>query len=261
VRLAGKSAIVTGAASGIGMATALRFGREGANVVCVDIQDQQETVAQASIAGVRVLAVRADVSTEEGARRMVEACLEGFGRIDVIFNNAGYAVAKAVVDLSPEDWDRQFAVNVRGVFLGTKAALGPMIAQHGGVIINTASTFGLIGQPRLPAYCSSKAAVIGLTRQVALDYARHGIRCNCVCPGPTYTPNLRGHYGPLEKLDARGQYLLSTVPLGRMARPEEIAAAVLFLSSDEASYVTGTALVVDGGQSVHTGPLWREGES
>ena len=127
--------------------------------------------------------------------------------------------------------------------------------------MNTASTFGLIAQPKLAVYCASKSAVIGLTRQTALDYARYAIRCNCICPGPTRTPNIEKHYGLPDNLTEKGRYLVSTVPMERLAEPSEIAAAVLFLSSDESSFVTGAALVVDGGQSIHTGSVWREFDS
>ncbi|MCC7106197.1 MAG: SDR family oxidoreductase [Chloroflexi bacterium] len=260
MRLANKVAIVTGASSGIGLATATRFVREGASVIVADLREPPEALRSLQTAEARVTYVQTDVTDGGSVRHMADACMEIHGRIDILYNNAGFAIQGPVTELAEASWERVLKTNTTGVFLGCKYVLPHMVARQSGVIVNTASTFGLIGQPNLPAYCASKSAVIGLTRQVALDYARYNIRCNCLCPGPTFTPNIQSHYGNLDALDARGKYLVSTVPLGRMARPEEIAAAVLFLASDEASYVTGSALVVDGGQTIHTGSTWQSAE-
>ncbi len=256
-RLDGKAAVVTGGSSGLGLATVQRLRRDGARVVIADIQDPPEEVRGDPEWDSDVRFVRTDVTNSRDVRHVIDACVDAFGSIDILHNNAGIALADPVTELDEADWERVMRINVFGVFLGCKFAIPRMIDQGGGSIVNTASTFGLIAQPLLSSYCASKAAVVGLTRQVALDYAPYGVRCNCVCPGPTRTPNIERHYGPPEALNERGKYLQSTVPLGRMAMPEEIAAAVAYLASDDASYVTGTALVVDGGQTVHTGPVWE----
>lgn len=253
-RFHGKTALVTGAGSGIGLAVANEFVSEGARVIGVDarLPDLAEKTSDQE----GILWAECDVTVLSEFEEAVSSALDSFGQLDVLVNVAGIAVAGSATELDLDKWDAVLAVNLSGVFIGTKSVLPQMVKQGSGAIINVASTFGLVAQPRFPAYCASKAGVIGLTRQVALDYASAGIRCNCVCPGPTATPNIERHYGPPDEMDARGRYLVSTVPMGRLARPAEIARAILFLASEDASYINGTALAVDGGQSMHTGPVW-----
>jgi NAD(P)-dependent dehydrogenase (short-subunit alcohol dehydrogenase family) len=248
-----KVAIVTGACSGIGLAMTLGLAARGARVVAADIGD---AAAEFEQLGDAVLYVAANVTEPDDHRRVVDECTKAFGRIDALFNNAGVTRAGPIHLMSEENWDLVLDVDLRAVFLGCKAVLPVMIEQGGGAIVNTASTLGTIANHHLGAYTAAKHGVIGLTKQLGLDYGRYGIRTNCICPGPTLTPNVARSYGGSGSLTGRGQYLLDSVPLGRMADPSEIASAAIFLASDEASFVNGATLVVDGGHSVHTGPTW-----
>jgi NAD(P)-dependent dehydrogenase (short-subunit alcohol dehydrogenase family) len=243
-RLAGRVAIVTGAASGIGRAMAERFAAEEASVLLADLAAEAGEAAAAAIGarGGRAAFARTDVTREPEVQTMVEAAVERFGRLDVIVNNAGTGRFVPFDELEPAEWDRIFAVNLRAVYLGCRYAL-PQLRRSGGVILNVASQSGLQSQPMNQPYCASKAGVILLTRSLARELAPEGIRVNCICPGGTDTPLLRAFRRTIRSADSTP----SRPPLGRFARPEEIAAAALFLVSDEASYVTGVALPVDGG--------------
>jgi NAD(P)-dependent dehydrogenase (short-subunit alcohol dehydrogenase family) len=247
--LQGKVALVTGGASGIGRATALLLAAEGAAVAVVDLDERgaRAVARQASDAGGRAIAVECDVSDSPQAKATVERVVSAFGRLDILFNNAGIIHHASVTDTTEEDWDRVMSVNVRSIFLMCKHAVPLMIRAGGGAIVNTASDWGLVGGPRTAAYCASKGAVVQLTRALAIDHGPQGIRVNCVCPGDTDTPLLRTEAAQLgraiEDLVAEGK----RVPLGRIGTPEEIARIVLFLASDAASFVTGSALPADGG--------------
>jgi len=253
VRLVEKVAIITGAGTGIGQATARLFAAEGAGVVVVDYDPQggQETAALIRTDGGEAIFAQADVSDPDAVQAMVRAAIDRYGRIDVLHNNAGIDLPQAtnVVETEIEDWDRTLAVNLKGVFLCCKAVIPEMVAQGGGVIVNTASVAGLSPMPQEAAYGASKAGLLLLTRQMARDYARRNIRVNSVSPGPMEKPTrhrlayLQEHPAVFERRQAFAQRM----PLGRMCRPEDIARAVLFLASDEASMITGVDLVVDGG--------------
>ena len=251
LRLRGKNALITGAGSGIGRSSAILFAEEGARVAVVDLREDggNETARMIKQVGGDAVFVQADVSEEKQIERMVEAGESTFGRIDILFNNAGDNLRKSATELASEEWDRLLTLNLKSVFLGCKHTLPLMMKAGGGSVINTASTFGLIGRPNMPAYCASKGGIIALTRQLALDYARYNIRVNCLCPGPTLTPRLQRQISSAENPELYRANLLASVPIGRLGKPEEIAHAALFLASDESSFVTGTALVVDGGQT------------
>ncbi len=243
--LAGRAAIVTGAGSGIGAASARRFAAEGARVLAVDIREHKaaQTVADIEAQGGQALAFGANVADSDDVQAMVARCVEAFGGLDVLFNNAGTVRPGTAVDLSIEDWDLVMAVNVRSVFLGAKYAIPHMRAAGGGAIVNTASISGLHGDGRSVVYAASKAAVINLTRALSTDHAAEGIRVNAVCPGTIATP-------PVQRMmadpDAYARNLTAH-PIGRLGQPEEIANAAVWLASDEASFVSGEAIVVDGG--------------
>lgn len=250
-RLMGKVALVTGAGHGIGRASAHRMGLEGARVAIADIRGEaaEETVDILRRDGIDAAAWRCDVSRPEDVERMVAGVVGHFELVDILHNNAGVVIAGSVHTIKLEDWDRVFAVNVRGMLLVSRAVIPVMQGQGGGVIVNTASISGIVGEPHLAAYNASKGAVINLTRQMAVDYARDGIRCNCVCPGWIET----GFNNPIfqaDGLDDQGirQLIELTVPLNRQGSAEEVASAVAFLASEDASYITGHPLVVDGGQ-------------
>jgi NAD(P)-dependent dehydrogenase (short-subunit alcohol dehydrogenase family) len=253
--LQGRAALVTGGASGIGRATALELAHAGASVLVMDLDEQggEEIVSDISREGRKSRLVVADVSRDADCRSAVATCLGEFGRLDILCNSAGVIYRSSVVELTEEDWDRTMAINVKSIFLMSKYAVPVMIGQGGGVIVNIGSGWGLTGGRRAAAYCASKGAVIQLTKAMALDHGDRNIRVNCVCPGDTDTPMLRHEARQVgEPLD-RFLSLAAKRPLGRIGRPEDIAAAVLYLASDAAAFVTGTTLVVDGGGLAGTG--------
>jgi NAD(P)-dependent dehydrogenase (short-subunit alcohol dehydrogenase family) len=250
MRLKNKIAIVTGGSMGIGQATAIRFAQEGAKVVVVDIAvtEGYETEQMLRQHEPECLFLPGDVTKESDWQRVMRTVESTHGRLDILFNNVGTNLIKPAIDVTEEEWDRIITTNLKGVFLGAKHSLAAMSRTGGGSIINTASTTALIGLPKMPVYSASKGGILALTRQLAADYAPHNIRVNCVCPGATLTPLVQREI----KLGlVTAEALLHGVPMGRFGAPSEIAAAVLFLASDDASYVTGIALVVDGGRTVH----------
>jgi NAD(P)-dependent dehydrogenase (short-subunit alcohol dehydrogenase family) len=253
-RMDGKTAIVTGAANGIGRAIAGALAGAGANVVVCDVlaDDGERTVDEINSAGGTAAFVQADVSDSEQAEALIAMALERFGGLDVLANNAGIGGGMARLhEIEPADFDRVIAVNLRGTFLCSKYAIPHFLAQHDGRIVNTASTYGLIGAPGAPAYCASKGAIINLTRQLAVDYGPDGIRVNAICPG--YIDTQLGRRGP--RL-SREEFTAATAvreraaamqPLGRQGQPAEVAEVALFLASDASSFMTGSIVTVDGG--------------
>lgn len=249
MRLKDKVCIITGAGSGIGRGTALLFAEHGAKLVLVDRDLDGLTATQAQLPeGTTALAVRADVSKAADITRVVENALREHGRIDVVFNNAGIMPHGDLLDFTEQSWDEVMAVNVKGMFLMCKAVIPAMLVQGGGSIINTSSVMATLTEPGYEAYTSSKAAVIGLTKAIAVSYAEKNIRCNAICPGWVDTPM------NLHLLEQMGEEQLRALikrqqPTGRMATTREVAYCVLFLASDESSGVTGSALYVDGAAS------------
>ncbi len=251
MRLENRVALITGGNSGIGKATAILFAQEGARI-CITGRDEprcQEVVREIKEKeGGEAIYVCADVRDSEECRRTVEKTLEAFGRLDILFNNAGVYFPNNVLDCSEEEWDLTIDTNLKGTFLMSKFALSPMIEQRSGVIINNGSGWGIVGGNKAVSYCASKGGVVLMTKAMAIDHATQGIRVNCLCPGDVKTPMLD------EDAKMRGltweeyhEQAVAQRPMGRIGTPDEIAKAALFLASDDSSFMTGATLVVDGG--------------
>lgn len=245
--LNGKTALVTGAGSGIGRATALAFGKVGANVVVADVDrvGGNETVAQIIAGGGRACFIAADVSRANEVQALIAGAVKQYGSLDCAFNNAGIqGELSSTADCSEQNWDSITGINLKGVWLCMKYEIAQMLRQGSGAIVNCASNFGLVGSVNMPAYSAAKHGVIGLTKTAALENAKTGIRVNAVCPGPVQTPLV-------DRIVARQPEIVAAIearePVGRMGRPDEIAAAVVWLCSPEASFVVGSTLAVDGG--------------
>ena len=251
MKLDGKVAIVTGAAAGIGAASALLFAREGAAVVVTDIDAEgvQRTATNISEQGGQAVAVAGDVSRSAEVQRVVDCAIKSFGRIDILFNNAGIVPVGRIDATTEQQWDSAMAVNVKSIYLLSHAVVPRFQQQGGGVILNTASATALRAVPDRACYTATKAAVVGLTKSMALDYVRENIRVNCLCPGTIDTPSLSQRIAAFDDpVEARGRFI-ARQPMGRFGTSEEIAAAALYLVSDDSSFITGAALAIDGGLS------------
>jgi meso-butanediol dehydrogenase/(S,S)-butanediol dehydrogenase/diacetyl reductase len=248
MRFDGKVAVITGGASGIGLATARRLHAEGAAVVIADLNDDLGEAAAGAL-GERALYRHADVAVWDDVEALIEDAVQTFGGLDVLFNNAGVGSFGQTPDLEIEAWRRVIDIDLTGVFYGCRAAIPRLRQRGGGAIVNTASISGLAGDYSFAAYNAAKGAVVNYTRAAAIDHARENIRINAVCPGPVDTPLIAA----VNSMQGIRQTWDECVPLGRFARPEEIAAVVAFLASDDASYIVGACIPVDGGVTAHTG--------
>lgn len=248
-RVEGKVAIVTGGASGIGRATAQMLAREGARVVVADLAEDggQETVARIRTAGGEAEFVRTDVAYADQVQALVNRAVERFGGLHVLHNNAYWAPLNTpVVDTTEEQWQRTLDVTLKGIYLGCKYGIPAMVASGGGSIVNMGSTSALVGSPQFAAYAAAKGGVVSLTRSVAFDYGSQGIRCNVICPGLIETPAT----APVLANPQRKEWLTQKILVGRVGQPDDIAAAVVYLASDESSFMTGQTLVIDGGRLI-----------
>jgi NAD(P)-dependent dehydrogenase (short-subunit alcohol dehydrogenase family) len=258
-RLEGKVAVITGGASGLGEATAKRFAKEGARVVVADL-DAGAAAAVAEQLDGEAIGVAVDVGDVAQTEAMAAAAIDAFGGIDIVFANAGIPGEGSAHDMDPAVWERVIRVDLTGVYLSVRAALPSMMQRGGGSAILTASTAGISGLPSLAPYSAAKAGVVGLARQLAIDYAQHGIRANAICPGTIVTPLVRAAYAQRggdieERIAARA----ADVPLGRMGDPTDVANLALFLASDESGWITGQVHVVDGGVTTAMVPRASDG--
>ena len=251
MKLENKAALITGASVGIGRATALLFAREGARVAVNSQSERGQTVVDEIIAaGGEAVFVRGRVQEEADARAMVEDTVAAWGRLDVLVNNAGIVLPGRCETTPVEDFDRTLAVNVRGVYLVSRFAVEQMLRQGGGVIVHNASVAAVKGLKDRFAYSASKGAVWAMTRAMAMDYIREGIRVNCINPGTTLTPSLEDRINAFDDPTAAKAMFMERQPMGRLGTPEEIAAAILYLASDDSSFTTGATLNVDGGLTI-----------
>ena len=247
MRFAGKTAIVTGARSGIGLATTRRLATDGATVIMADVRDADDEAAGIIESENSVRFMLTDVSQESQVRALVDEVVSSHDRVDILVNNAGIAFARTVPDTTLDEWDRLMNVNLKGVFLCSRAVIPIMQRQGCGVIVNVSSEQGLVGASENAAYTATKGGVIQLTKSMAIDHGQDGIRINCVCPGPVKTPLFDGFVESVEDPEAELRSFVEATILKRLGRPEEIASVIAFLASDESSYMTGSIVVVDGG--------------
>ncbi|MGD0422466.1 MAG: glucose 1-dehydrogenase [Candidatus Bathyarchaeia archaeon] len=267
MKLRDRVAIITGAGSGIGRATALLFANEGARIVVadLDVKRGEETVKKIQTDGGHALLVETDVTNSSSIENAVSKTIAHFGKVDILHNSAGVDIFVinpqadgTAVGTREEDWDKLLAINLKGTFLFCKYTLPHMMKQKSGVIINMGSEYGLVGGLASAAYCASKGGVVLLTKQMALDYAPYNIRINCICPCNVDTPLMEKGLATSQDPKAARQTWMNIMPLRRFSRPEEIAAAALYLTSDDASFITGTAFVIDGGVTAGgTHTYWR----
>ncbi|MGH6776422.1 MAG: SDR family NAD(P)-dependent oxidoreductase [Bradyrhizobium sp.] len=266
MRLSGKVALITGAAKGIGEATARMFAREGAalGLLDKDAAALEATVSSIAQTGVRVVAASGDVSKREDVDALVNKLVAVAGPVTILVNNAGVTLTKPFIDTTPEDLDFLIGVNLKGLMLASQAVIPHMIKAGGGAIVHDASNAAIVGRPWQPVYGATKAGVVSLTKSMALALAKDKIRVNCICPGSIDTPMLRGALASSGNFDLNWRRTAMIIPLGHIGRPDDIAAATLFLVSDEASYITGVALPVDGGRTAgvpETSHLTMESQS
>jgi NAD(P)-dependent dehydrogenase (short-subunit alcohol dehydrogenase family) len=248
-QLDGKVAIVTGAGSGIGRASACLFAEQGAKIVVADcnVETGKETVAAILQNGHEAIFCHVDVSRAAEVEQLIQTTIERYGRLDALFNNAAIQILGRLIDTSEESWDRVHSVNLKGVFLGCKYAIPAMILTSGGSIINMASVLGFVGDPDLAAYCAAKGGVIALTKAAALSYGPNGVRVNCICPGDVETPMVQDYFNKDSDPERARREVSARYALRRIASPREVAQMAVFLASDASSFVTAGALVVDGG--------------
>jgi NAD(P)-dependent dehydrogenase (short-subunit alcohol dehydrogenase family) len=250
-RVATKACVVTGAGSGIGRAIAARLALEGGKVVCVDLNSTAvaETVKDIQAAGGIAEAITADVSNSVAVDGFIQRCVELYDRIDILINNAGVNLPGIFHEVSNDEIDRTLNINVKGYMYGSRAAIPHMLRQQAGSIVNISSVNGLVAEPFLSVYAASKGAIVMLTKGIALDYAKQGIRCNCICPGWVDTPINHAHAEMMGGLDKIYAEIDRFQPIGRPGEPSEIANLALFLASDEASFLTGSIIAADGGMT------------
>ncbi len=248
MRLKDKVSIITGGAKGIGKGCVEVFCEEGSKVVIVDIDETSGKDLEKKLKSKRrdVLSISCDISKSEPVKKMIKKTINAFGKIDILVNNAGIHISKSVEEVSEDEWDRLIDINLKSFFLCTKYAL-PELKKTKGSIVNMSSMVGLVGQSNAGAYSASKGGIVSMTKGMALDFAKYGIRANCVCPGWVKTPLVEGWFSQQKDPEAARKYIYSVHPLGRISTVEEVARAVLFLASNDASFITGVALPVDGG--------------
>ena len=246
MRLKNKVAIITGSGGAIGSATAKRFAQEGAKVLVTDINviGGQKTVQEIKDSGGEAIFVEANIIKVSECEKIIRSAVNAFGRVDILFNNAGIELWKSIHEYTEEDYDRVVDIDLKAAFFCIRYVIPEMMAKEGGSIINMGSTAALSGFIMLPSYCVAKGALVNLTRYVALEYAPYHIRCNCLCPGAVATEMVTRF---LEQYSEMAKKSIANHPLGRLGKPEEIAEAVLFLASDESSFITGVSLPIDGG--------------